>query len=65
MERHAVQVSGHLCGVQVYRLATNVWIAEGDFLGDQLRARGSTAGKAVKAWHEVAGKRLLADEAIE
>jgi hypothetical protein len=46
----AVDVSGQHYAVQVYQYANHVWIADGKFLGDRLRTRGSTARKAVRAW---------------
>jgi len=54
MQQHSIDVSGQYCAVHVYQFAKNVWIADGEFLGDQLRARGSTARKAVSAWRKAA-----------
>jgi hypothetical protein len=54
MSQHTVDVSGRHYVVQVYQHANNVWIAAGVFLGDQLRTRGSTAKKAVRAWQKAA-----------
>lgn len=55
--QHRINVSNQHCAVQVYQMANHVWIADGEFLGAQLRARGSTAGKAVSAWRRAAVKR--------
>ena len=49
-----VDVSRQHYAVQVYQYANRVWIADGEFLGDQLRTRGSTAKKAVRAWRKAA-----------
>jgi hypothetical protein len=54
MEQHTIDVTGQQYVVQVFQLANSVWVADGEFLGDQLRTRGSTAGKAVKAWRKAA-----------
>jgi hypothetical protein len=54
MSQHTVDVSGQLYAVQVYQYADNVWIADGEFRGHQLRTRGSTAKKAVTAWQNAA-----------
>jgi hypothetical protein len=43
--------------VQVYKLANNIWIADGELLGDRLRASGTTAGKALRAWRQAAEQK--------
>jgi hypothetical protein len=57
MERRTVDAPGRRCSVQVYQVAKQVWVADGEALGDQLRVRGNTAGKALTAWHKAAAKR--------
>jgi hypothetical protein len=57
MERHTVDAPGRRCSVQVYQVAKHVWVADGEALGDQLRVRGNTSGKALIAWHKAAAKR--------
>jgi hypothetical protein len=57
MERQTVDAPGRRCSVQVYQVAKHVWVADGEALGDQLRVRGNTAGKALIAWHKAAAKR--------
>jgi hypothetical protein len=52
-----VDVSRQHYAVQVYQYANHVSIADGEFLGDQLRTRGSTAKKAVRAWQKAAGDK--------
>jgi len=58
MRQHTVDVSGRHYAVEVYQHADNVWIAAGEFLGDQLKTRGSTAKKAVRAWQKAAVGRI-------
>jgi len=43
--------------VEVDPIAQHDWIADGEALGDQLRVRASTAGKALIAWHKAAAKK--------
>jgi hypothetical protein len=57
MSQHTIVMSGQRYTVQIYQYAHNVWIADGAFLGHQLRARGSTA-KAVTAWQNAAVNKL-------
>ena len=63
MEQHTLGASGQRRPIQVYQVAKHVWIADGEALGDQLRVRGSTAGKALIAWHKAAVKKG-ADDAV-
>jgi hypothetical protein len=58
MEQHAISTPYPNSVVQIYQVAKRVWIADGEALGDQLRARGSTAGKALIAWRKAAVKRV-------
>jgi hypothetical protein len=46
--------------VRVYQYADNLWIADGELLGHQLRTIERTAKKAVGAWQDAAVKRLSA-----
>ena len=57
-QQHTVDVCGRHYAVQVYQYAGNVWIADGVFLGHQLRTRGSTAKKAVGAWQNAALRQV-------
>ena len=57
MEQHTIGAPYSDSVVQVYQVANRVWIADGEALGDQLRVRGSTAGKALIAWRKAAVKR--------
>jgi hypothetical protein len=51
---HTQGAMRNVYAVQVYQYADNVWIADGEFRGHQLRTRGSTAKKAVTAWENAA-----------
>jgi hypothetical protein len=58
MSQHTIVMFGQHYTVQIYQYANNVWIADGAFLGHRLRARGSTAKKAVTAWQNAAVNKL-------
>jgi hypothetical protein len=57
MEKHQVHLFDRRHVVQVYKLANNVWIADGELLGDRLRASGTTASKALRAWRQAAEQK--------
>jgi hypothetical protein len=60
MIQHTVDVSGQRYAVQVYQYADNLWIADGELFGQQLRTIGSTPKKAVRAWRNaVVEKRRI------
>ena len=48
--------------VRVYQYADNLWIAVGEFLGQQLRTVGRTAQKAARAWKKAATEKRLFGE---
>ena len=54
MPERTIDVRGQAYEIQVYCLAKKFWIAAGEYLGEQLRTRGSTAQKAVMAWRKAA-----------
>jgi hypothetical protein len=58
MSQHTVDMSGQRYAVQVYQYPDHLWIADGEFLGRQLRTIGSTMRKAVMAWQNAAVKKL-------
>ena len=58
MEQHTITTPYPDSVVQVYQVAKRVWIADGAAVGDQLRVRGSTAGKALIAWRKAAVERV-------
>jgi len=62
MTQHSVDVFGQQYALNVYQYAENLWIADGEFLGHQLRTIDRTALKAVRAWQKAAiEKRLFAE----
>jgi hypothetical protein len=54
MSERTIDVGGQTCTIQVYRFARSIWIAVGDYLGEQLRTRGSNAEQAARAWRRAA-----------
>jgi len=61
--RHSVDVFGQQYALHVYQYADNLWIAEGEFLGRQLRTIERTLQKAVRSWQKAAiEKRLTTPE---
>ena len=54
MPERTIDVCGQAYKIQVYCLAKRFWIAVGDYLGEQLRTRGSTSGQAIMAWRRAA-----------
>jgi hypothetical protein len=54
MSEHTIHVCGESHTIQVYCLAKRFWVAVGEYLGEQLKTRGSTAGKAALAWRKAA-----------
>jgi hypothetical protein len=57
--QHSVDVSGLLYALRVYQYADNLWIAEGAFLGHQLRTIERTVQKSVRAWQKAAIEKRL------
>jgi hypothetical protein len=63
MTQHSVEVLSQRYALHVYQYADNFWIAEGAFLGQQLRTIERTVQKAVHAWQKAAiEKRLFGDD---
>ncbi|MGA7254163.1 MAG: hypothetical protein WBE29_05025 [Pseudolabrys sp.] len=63
MTQHSVEVLSQRYALHVYQYADNLWIAEGAFLGQQLRTIERTVQKAVHAWQKAAiEKRLFGDD---
>jgi hypothetical protein len=60
--RHLVDVFDERYALHVYQYADNLWIADGDFLGHQLRTIERTLQKAVRSCQNAAiEKRLFSD----
>jgi hypothetical protein len=63
MTQHSVEVLSQRYALHVYKYADNLWIAEGAFLGQQLRTIERTVQKAARAWQKAAiEKRLLGED---
>jgi len=60
--RHSVDVFGQQYALHVYQYADNLWIAEGDFLGRQLRTIERTLQKAVRSWQKAAIEKRPSDQ---
>ena len=62
MTQRSVDVFGQRYALNVYQHADNLWIAVGEFLGQQLRTVGRTAQKAARAWKKAATEKRLFGE---
>jgi hypothetical protein len=62
MTQRSVEVFGQRYALNVYQHADNLWIADGAFLGHQLRIINRTALKAVRAWQKAAIEKRLFGE---
>jgi hypothetical protein len=56
-----VDVFGQQYALHVYQYADNLWIADGDFLGHQLRTIERTLQKAVRSWQKAAIEKAIDD----
>ena len=54
MSEHMIDVCSCACKIQAYRLAKNIWMAAGEYLGEHLRTRDSSAARATLAWRKAA-----------
>ena len=59
MTQYSVDVFGQRYALHVDQYADNLWIADGEFLGHQLRTIERTAQKAVRAWKKAAIEKQL------
>jgi hypothetical protein len=62
MEKHfvvkaIVDAWGERCEITVYRKSKTVWIAVGEYLGEQIETKGSSYRTAVARWRESARYR--------
>ncbi|MGA6935870.1 MAG: hypothetical protein WCC54_26110 [Pseudolabrys sp.] len=62
MTQRSVEVFGQRYALNVYQHGDNLWIADGAFLGHQLRTINRTALKAVRAWQKAAIEKRLFGE---
>ena len=51
---HIVKVWGIDQRVVVHQKSKSVWIAAGDYMGERIEAKGSSASSALAHWHEAA-----------
>jgi hypothetical protein len=49
-----VNLRGKPCEITVYQRSKSVWFAVGDYLGERLEVKGSSASTAAKRWSEAA-----------
>lgn len=54
MATHTVKAYPETCEVHVYQRSKSVWIASGQFMGEQLEQRGRSESAAVRLWKEIA-----------
>jgi hypothetical protein len=59
MNQYSLDVFGQRYALHVAKYADNLWIADGEFLGHQLRVIERTAQKAVRAWKKAAIEKQL------
>ena len=53
MPERTIDIRGQRCTLQVYEMGKTYWVAVGYYLGDQIRTRGRTEGKAIRAWRRI------------
>jgi hypothetical protein len=54
MAEHTVEVWGKPCAVSAYQKSKSVWVAVGDYMGEQIRVQDRSERTAVKSWHDAA-----------
>lgn len=54
---HKITVWNESCSVTVYQKSKSVWIAVGDYMGERIETKGSSAGSALTAWKNAATYR--------
>jgi len=50
MPERIIHIPGQRCAVEVRQMGKTIWIAVGEYWGEQIRTRGTTERKALKAW---------------
>ena len=50
MPERIIHIPGQRCAVEVRQMGKTFWIAIGEYWGEQIRTRGTTERKALKAW---------------
>ena len=54
---HKVTVWSTSHSVTVYQKSKSVWVAVGDYMGERIEAKDTSAGSALKRWKEAATYR--------
>jgi len=57
MAQHTVAVWGKLHVIALYRNSKYVWIAAGEFMGERIEAKASSASAAARNWANTARHR--------
>jgi hypothetical protein len=50
MPERIIYIPGQRCTVEVRQMGKTLWIVVGEYWGEQIRTRGTTERKALKAW---------------
>jgi hypothetical protein len=53
MRKHTVKLHGHHCQISAHREGEHVWVAVGDYLGEEI-VQAESEGAAVKRWQKKA-----------
>jgi hypothetical protein len=50
MSERTIYIPGQRCTVEVCQMGKTIWLVVGEYWGEQIRTRGTTERKALKAW---------------
>jgi len=64
MLKQSIEIRDQRCAIEVHRMGKTVWLAVGEYVGQRVRATGTTAQKAAKAWRKVAEFRANVSEPV-
>jgi hypothetical protein len=54
MTRHVVKVRDVACEITIYQKSKSVWIAVGEYMGEPIEEKGSSANSAAAHWRNTA-----------
>ncbi len=54
MRKHTMKLHGHHYQISVHREGKHVWVAVGDYLGEEIKVQAESEGAAVKRSREEA-----------
>jgi hypothetical protein len=57
VKRITVYVGEHPNDVDLYQKSESVWIARGEYMGEQIEGEGSSPAAAIRRWMETARER--------